>query len=72
MIGTMKHINNKDKHSNLESDEYYRVIVFSGGEYSNLLLTASDLLKYKEREAKNPEDCVKPSWWQRFLHWFMR
>ena len=71
MIGTVEAVKNQDK-QDAAASEYLRIVVYDNGAYSNLLLTAADLLRVRERAMKNPEDCATPSWWHRFLHWFMR
>ena len=72
MIGTVKRIINTERESNLESKDYYRIVVYKDNKYCNLLLTLNDLVRFEERESKNSEDCIKPSLWQKFIHWIIR
>lgn len=71
MIGKVEKIKNKEK-ADTAADSYYRVVVYSKGSFLNLLLTQSDLNRVAERAEKNEEDCKTPSWWQRFVYWFIR
>jgi len=74
MIGVIEETDNTEKREEAEKSSYYRVVVFDKKRsiYSTLLLTHSDFQRVLTRGLKNPEDNVKPSWFQRLIHWFIR
>ena len=74
MIGVKKEIKNKEVEHTQESLRYIRVTVFckTKKDYINLLLTAKDFDRLIHRADKNKEDCYQPSWWEKFVHWFIR
>ena len=41
-------------------------------QYTTLLLTLNDFDRVLKRGEKNKEDCYQPSWWEKFVHWFIR
>ena len=44
---------------------YHAVLVRKDKEWVTLLITDSELKVILERGEKNPEDHLKPSWWQK-------
>jgi len=47
--------------------EYHAVLVKQDKEWKTLLITKSELETILERSEKNPEDQLKPSWWDKLV-----
>ena len=71
MIGKIERVENLKK-KDAAAATYLRVVVLHGGRFKNLLLTDSDMTTVELRAEKNPEDCAWPSWWQKFIYWFLK
>jgi len=50
--------------------EYHSVLVRHEKAWKTLLITDSELKTIFDRSEKNPEDHLKPSWWDTLCSWF--
>jgi hypothetical protein len=67
-LGKLNYIYNLDKH-HAANKGYYQALVFDSVErrYENLIITDSEMKKIRERAKKNPEDVVRPSWFDQLI-----
>ena len=59
--GKLEQIKNLDA-KRRSNDIYFRVLVWTGMSYQNLLLTKHQLDVAMDRASKNPEDEIQPGW----------
>ena len=64
MFGFIHWVQNLDKKTSSAS-LYWRVLVKGENGLETLLLTESELKRCRERAAKNPEDVIIPTLWDR-------
>jgi hypothetical protein len=65
MFGEMKLVVNKEA-APTASVTYNAICIRNDlGDYETLLLTESDLQKFRDRARKNPEDCISLSWFSK-------
>ena len=71
MIGRLELTANVDKKGG-GSAVYHRVLVENlEGETENLLFTKAELVRVRERAAKNPEDVREATLIEKLLHWML-
>ena len=72
MFGTLTIVSNVDQKV-AAATTYNAVCVLNEfGEYETLLLTETDLIKFRDRAVKNPEDAVTLPWVTRAALWVLR
>ena len=59
--GTLQRIKNLDPKRSA-NEIYFRVLVWTGAGWQNLLLTKHQVDTSIDRATKNPEDEIQPSW----------
>ena len=64
--GKLEQIKNLDAKRSAE-EIYFRVLVWTGTGYENLLLTKNQLDVSLDRAEKNPEDEIQPSWLDKLI-----
>ena len=64
--GKLEQIKNLDAKRS-SNDIYFRVLVWTGMSYQNLLLTKHQLDVAMDRASKNPEDEIQPGWLDKLI-----
>jgi len=64
--GKLEQIENLDAKRS-SNDIYFRVLVWTGMSYQNLLLTKHQLDVAMDRATKNPEDEIQPGWLDKLI-----
>ncbi len=64
--GKLERIKNLDAKRS-SHDIYFRVLVWTGMSYQNLLLTKHQLDVSIDRATKNPEDEIQPGWLDKLI-----
>tara|TARA_Y100001937_G_scaffold27551_1_gene39653 strand:+ start:1299 stop:1505 length:207 start_codon:yes stop_codon:yes gene_type:complete len=64
--GKLEKIENLDAKKG-SSGVYFRVLVWKGDGYQNLLLTKNQLEVAIDRATKNPEDEIQPGWLDKLI-----
>ncbi len=64
--GKLEQVKNLDAKRS-SNDIYFRVLVWTGMSYQNLLLTKHQLDVAMDRATKNPEDEIQPGWLDKLI-----
>jgi hypothetical protein len=64
--GKLEQVENLDAKRS-SNDIYFRVLVWTGMSYQNLLLTKHQLDVAMDRATKNPEDEIQPGWLDKLI-----
>jgi hypothetical protein len=64
--GKLEQVKNLDAKRS-SNDIYFRVLVWTGMSYQNLLLTKHQLDVAMDRASKNPEDEIQPGWLDKLI-----
>ncbi len=64
--GKLEQVENLDAKRS-SNDIYFRVLVWTGMSYQNLLLTKHQLDVAIDRATKNPEDEIQPGWLDKLI-----
>jgi hypothetical protein len=68
MKGYLKEVDNAERELNSNAT-YFRTLVWNGDMWETLLMTDGELERMRERRGKNPDMCVKASFWDKLSKW---